>query len=55
MRSTWTEFLAETAPLVREGALAHRETIVDGIENTPAAFAEMLSGRRFGKTLVRID
>ncbi len=48
-------FLAETAPLVREGAVAHHENIIEGIENTPAAFADMLSGRRFGKTLVRVD
>src|SRR2546426_6895193 len=48
------EFLAEVAPWVREGKLQYRETIVDGIENVPTAFAGLFRGENVGKMLVRV-
>jgi NADPH-dependent curcumin reductase CurA len=48
------EFLAEAAQWVREGKLQYRETIVDGIENVPTAFAGLFSGENVGKMLVRV-
>ena len=47
-------FLAEVAPLVAEGSIRHRETIVDGIERAPEAFIGMLEGANVGKMLVRV-
>ena len=47
-------FLAEVAPLVAEGTIRHRETIVDGIEKAPEAFIGMLDGANVGKMLVRV-
>jgi NADPH-dependent curcumin reductase CurA len=47
-------FLAEAAPWVREGALTYRETVVDGLENLPAAFAGLFRGDNVGKMLVRV-
>jgi len=47
-------FLAEVAPLVAGGIIRHRETIVDGIEQAPAAFIGMLEGANVGKMLVRV-
>ena len=47
-------FLAEVAPLVAEGTIRHRETIVDGIELAPDAFIGMLEGANVGKMLVRV-
>jgi len=47
-------FLAEVAPLVAEGTIRHRETIVDGIERAPEAFIGMLDGANVGKMLVRV-
>ena len=47
-------FLAEVAPLVAEGTIRHRETIVDGIERAPEAFLGMLEGANVGKMLVRV-
>ena len=47
-------FLAEVAPLVAEGTIRHRETIVDGIERAPEAFIGMLEGANVGKMLVRV-
>jgi len=48
------EFLAEVGPWVRSGELDYRETIVDGLENLPAAFAGLFHGDNIGKMLVRV-
>lgn len=45
---------AEAAALLRAGKLVIQETIVDGFENAPKAFAAMLAGQSFGKTIVRV-
>ena len=47
-------FLAEVAPLVREGKVRYRETVVEGIENAPAALIGLLEGRNVGKMLVQV-
>ena len=47
-------FLAEVGPWVASGKLAYRETILDGIENVPAAFAGLFTGDNTGKMLVRV-
>ena len=48
---TWR---VEAAALLREGKMVMQETIIDGFENTPKAFAAMLAGQSFGKTIVRV-
>jgi NADPH-dependent curcumin reductase CurA len=50
----YPDFLAEVAPWVRDGELRYRETVVDGIENVPAAFAGLFRGDNVGKMLVRV-
>jgi NADPH-dependent curcumin reductase CurA len=47
-------FVAEAGPWVREERLRYRETIVDGIENAPEAFAGLFRGDNVGKMLVRV-
>ena len=47
-------FLGEVAPWVRDGSVRYRETVVDGIENAPAAFIGLLAGENTGKMLVRV-
>jgi NADPH-dependent curcumin reductase CurA len=47
-------FVAEVGPWVRDGKLAYRETIVDGLEQVPAAFAGLFRGDNVGKMLVRV-
>jgi NADPH-dependent curcumin reductase CurA len=51
----YPDFLAEVGPWVREGAVAYRETVVDGLENAPAAFAGLFRGENIGKMLVRVN
>ena len=47
------EFLAFMAPLLKDGRIRHREHVVAGLENAPAAFIGMLRGENLGKTIVQ--
>ena len=47
-------FLADVGPLVAAGRIECRETVLDGIENVPAAFAGLFHGHNTGKMLVRV-
>jgi len=51
----WPAALAELGGLVASGALRVRETIAQGIESAPQAFLGLLSGRNFGKQLVKLN
>jgi NADPH-dependent curcumin reductase CurA len=48
------EFLAEVAPWVLGGQMLCRETIVEGLENIPTAFAGLFRGDNVGKMIVRV-
>lgn len=50
----FNRFLIEIGPRVAAGDIKYKEDIVDGIENAPAAFIGMLTGKNFGKLLVKI-
>ncbi len=47
-------FVDEVAPLVADGTIGYRETVVEGIERAPDAFIGMLEGANVGKMLVRV-
>jgi NADPH-dependent curcumin reductase CurA len=49
-------FRAEVGAWVREGRVAHRETVVDGIEQVPAVLERLLTsgGSSLGKAVVRV-
>ena len=48
-------FLEEVGPLVADGTIRYRETILDGIERAPEAFIGLLEGANIGKMLVRVS
>ena len=48
-------FIAEVAPKVFDGSIVAREDVVEGLENAPEAFIGMLTGKNFGKLVVRVD
>ena len=50
----WKDFHQDMAGWIRDGRVKHREDIVDGLENAPAAFRGLLEGRNFGKLIVRV-
>jgi NADPH-dependent curcumin reductase CurA len=48
------DFLRDMGAWVREGKVQYREDITDGLDLAPEAFAGMLEGKNFGKTLVKV-
>ena len=48
------DFIAEVAPLVSDGRIDYRETVVEGIERAGEAFIGLLRGENLGKMVVRI-
>ena len=49
-----TEWRAIAEPLIADGSLIYREDVIDGLENAPDALTGILTGRNFGKLLVRV-
>jgi leukotriene B4 12-hydroxydehydrogenase/15-oxo-prostaglandin 13-reductase len=47
------EGAAQMARWIQEGKIQYREDIVEGFENTPRAFIDMLQGKNTGKMLVK--
>ena len=47
-------FLAEVGGWLAEGRIRLAETVVDGVENAPAAFIGLMRGENVGKMLVRV-
>ncbi|HEY5388061.1 MAG TPA: NADP-dependent oxidoreductase [Thermoleophilia bacterium] len=47
-------FLAEVGGWLAEGRIRLAETMIDGVENAPAAFIGLMRGENIGKMLVRI-
>ena len=48
------DFAQEVGAWLREGRIHHRETVVDGLERSPAAFIGLLRGENTGKMLVKL-
>ena len=40
---------------LEDGKIQYREHMVEGIENTVDAFNDMICGKNFGKTVVKIN
>ena len=49
-----TDFLRDVGEWVRNGSVKYREDIVEGLEHAIEAFQGLLTGRNFGKLLVRV-
>ncbi len=39
---------------VKEGKIHYREQITDGLENAPQTFIGLLTGKNFGKVVIRL-
>jgi hypothetical protein len=48
------EFHGRAQSWVRDGRLRYRETVIEGIENAPGAFQDLLRGESIGKVLVKV-
>jgi hypothetical protein len=49
------QFLSEMGAWVKDGLIKYKEDFRPGLENAPEAFAAMLSGGNFGKTIVTVS
>jgi len=49
----WEEGLEQMTQWVQDGKLKNRETFVEGFDNLPTAFIQMLEGKNKGKMIVR--
>lgn len=52
--SYWPQALKELGDLADSGDLRYRETVSEGLESAPEAFIGLLSGRNFGKQIVKL-
>ena len=52
-QNRWAEGIAQMAQWIKEGKIRYHEDVVNGFENTPRAFIEMLRGKNLGKMLVK--
>nr|WP_319484142.1 NADP-dependent oxidoreductase [uncultured Cohaesibacter sp.] len=50
----YPEFAADMTRWVKEGRIKYREHLVEGLENAPAAFLDLLEGRNFGKMVIKV-
>ena len=48
------DFIRDMGQWVREGKIAYREDITEGLDNAPEVFAGMLQGHNFGKAIIKI-
>ena len=48
-----SQFAADMSRWIAEGRVHYREDVLDGLESCPEALRRVLSGRNFGKVLVR--
>ena len=48
------DMIADVTAWLRDGKLAHTETIVDGLDQAPEAFISLLRGANTGKMIVRL-
>ncbi len=49
------DFVREMSGWVADGSVRYREDVVDGLHAAPEAFRGLLTGRNFGKLLVRVS
>lgn len=51
----WQDFQRDVEQWISEGKIKWQETIVHGLENTPAAFLDLFAGKNTGKMLVKLS
>ena len=50
----WADVTSELSTLVEQGKMKYRETITEGFENAPQGLRDFLTGKNFGKQIIKI-
>ena len=50
----WADVTSELSALVEQGKIKYRETITEGFENAPQGLRDVLTGKNFGKQIIKI-
>ena len=53
-KSTYKEFSQAMRGWLEAGSIQYKEHVVDGLENAPTAFNDLLSGNNFGKMVIKV-
>lgn len=53
-KATYAEFARDMAAWLAEGKVQYKEQVIDGLENAPDALYDLLTGKNFGKMVVRL-
>ena len=51
----WEEATRELAEWMRQGKIKYQETVLEGIEKAPQGLRDVLSGKNFGKQLIKVS
>ena len=54
-RSHGRDFVREMTDWVADGSVRYREDVVEGLQNAPEAFRGLLTGKNFGKLVVKVS
>ncbi|GAA6162061.1 NADP-dependent oxidoreductase [Ruegeria sp. HU-ET01832] len=50
----YQEFVRDMTGWLKDGSVSYKEHVVDGLENAPEAFNQLLAGGNFGKMVVKV-
>ncbi len=51
----WKEATQQLAEWMRQGKIKYKETVLEGIEKAPQGLRDVLSGKNFGKQLIKVS
>ena len=54
-KEKWEQATRELAEWMRQGKIKYKETVLEGIENAPQGLRDVLSGKNFGKQLIKVS
>jgi NADPH-dependent curcumin reductase CurA len=50
----WRSATDELSKWISEGKIKYRETVTEGLENAPQGLRDVLSGKNFGKQVIKV-
>ncbi|MEP1442609.1 MAG: NADP-dependent oxidoreductase [Hyphomicrobiales bacterium] len=54
-KDDYKAFVKDMSAWLKQGKVTYKEQVVDGLENAPSAFNDLLLGKSFGKMVIKVD